>query len=510
MSKKIIAWDLGTGGNKASLYDSNGICIGAAFVPYNTTYPAYGWHEQRPADWWAAVIKSTRLLLEQTRADKSEISCCGISGHSLGAVPMGKNGELLRDYTPIWSDGRAVKQAQTVFSKFDEEKWYMMTGNGFTPAFYTAFKILWYKDNEPEMYEKIDKIIGTKDYINYKLTGKICTDPSYASGCGVWDLKKWAYSPELMNAMNLPERIFPEAVASTTVIGHITKEAADLMGLTTRVQVVAGGVDNACMALGAKAYKEGSVYNSLGSSSWIAVSSKKPLLEKTARPYVFAHVVPKYFASAMCIAAGGTAFRWIRDELCKELTSEAKRTGKDEYELMTQEAASSPVGANKLLFNPSMNGGMPMDKSYQMRGAFIGLDLIHTRADLLRASMEGISMSLRLCLDKLRELTKISDEILLVGGGSRSAVWRQIYADVYKVKVRKSNIDQQAAALGAAACAAVGTGMWSDFDEIDSLHIMEKPVVPIIENMQYYDKVMKIFKKVSADLSDAGDLLATL
>ncbi|MEG0630776.1 MAG: FGGY family carbohydrate kinase, partial [Christensenellaceae bacterium] len=170
MSKKIIAWDLGTGGNKASLYDSNGICIGAAFVPYNTTYPAYGWHEQRPADWWAAVIKSTRLLLEQTRADKSEISCCGISGHSLGAVPMGKNGELLRDYTPIWSDGRAVKQAQTVFSKFDEEKWYMMTGNGFTPAFYSAFKILWYKDNEPEMYEKIDKIIDTKDYINYKLT----------------------------------------------------------------------------------------------------------------------------------------------------------------------------------------------------------------------------------------------------------------------------------------------------------------------------------------------------
>ncbi len=510
MSKKIIAWDLGTGGNKASLYDAEGNCIAATFVSYDTYYPAHGWHEQKPEDWWNAIVQSTRQLLAETKVDKNDITCCGISGHSLGAVPIGKDGSLLKEATPIWSDGRATAQVAKVFEGYDEEKWYMTTGNGFTPAFYTAFKILWYKDNEPDVFAKIDKVIGTKDYINYKLTGRLVTEPSYASGSGVWDLNGWQYSGELIEAMGLPAEIFPEVVASTDVIGQISKEAAEALGLSTNVAVVAGGVDNSCMALGAKAFKEGRVYNSLGSSSWIAISSQKPLLEKRSRPYVFTHVVPKYFASALCVTAGGTAFRWMRDQLGREFIEEAQRTGKDEYELMTAEAANSPVGANKLLFNPSLGGGMPMDKSYNLRGSFMGLDLIHTRADIIRASMEGISMSLRVCLDELRTMTQISDEMLLVGGGSKSALWRQIYADIYKVTVLKSNIDQQAAALGAAAVAAVGTGLWSNFDKIDELHNIEERVVPSAQNMEYYDKMMQIYRKATDSLCDIGDALMSL
>ena len=510
MNKKIIAWDIGTGGNKASLYDSDGNCIAATFISCDTAYPHHGWHEQRPEDWWNAVVKSTRLLLEQTKVDKNDIYCCGISGHSLGAVPMGKNGELLRESVPIWSDGRAVKQVQDVFSRYDEEKWYMKTGNGFTPAFYSVFKILWYRDNEPDVFNKIDKVIGTKDYINYKLTGKLCTDPSYASGSGVWDLEKWEYSSELIEAMGLPAEIFPETVASTDVIGQIGTEAAELLGLTSNVYVVAGGVDNACMALGAKAFKEGRVYNSLGSSSWIAVSSRKPLLEKKSRPYVFAHIVPGFYASALCVTTGGMAFRWMKNQLCQEFIKEAKNTGADEYDLMSREAMKSPVGSNKLLFNPSLGGGMPMDKSYNIRGAFIGLDLIHTRADVIRATMEGISMSLRACLDQLRTMTDISNEMLLVGGGSKSLLWRQIYADVYKLDVLKSNIDQQAAALGAAACAAVGTGIWTDFEKIDALHVIEERVEPIPENVAVYDKLMNVYYKAADDLADISDMLAAL
>ncbi|MBQ9857902.1 MAG: pentose kinase, partial [Oscillospiraceae bacterium] len=255
MNKKIIAWDLGTGGNKASLYDAEGNCLAATFYSYDTQYPAHGWHEQSPEQWWKAIVESTQLLLQKTGVDKNEIVACGISGHSLGAVPVGKNGELLREYTPIWSDGRATAQAAKVFENYDEEKWYMTTGNGFTPAFYTSFKILWYKDNEPDVYNNIYKVIGTKDYVNMKLTGRICTDPSYASGCGVWDLEKWEYSDELIAAMGLPREIFPEVVASTDVIGYLTKEAAEATGLTTNVAVVSGGVDNSCMALGAKAFK---------------------------------------------------------------------------------------------------------------------------------------------------------------------------------------------------------------------------------------------------------------
>ena len=510
MNKKIIAWDLGTGGNKASLYDTDGTCIEALFIPYNTTYPAHAWHEQRPEDWWKAVVDSTKLLIDKTGVNVNEITCCGISGHSLGAVPIDKNGNLLRESTPIWSDGRATKQVRDVFANYDEEKWYMTTGNGFTPMFYSAFKILWYRDNEPDVYNNIHKVIGTKDYINFKLTGRLCTDPSYASGSGVWDLTQWEYSPELISAMNLRPEIFPEVVASTEVIGKISRRAAQEIGLSADVDVVAGGVDNSCMALGAKAFKEGRIYNSLGSSSWIAVSSHKPVLEKNSRPYVFTHVVPGMFASALCVASGGSSFRWFRDQLGKEFIAEAAQSGEDEYNLMGIEAQKSPVGAHKLLFNPSLGGGMPMDKSYNLRGAYLGLDLLHTKADIIRATMEGISMSLRACLEKLRGSATINDEILLVGGGSKNPLWRQIYADVYNITVLKSNIDQQAAALGAAACAAVGTGIWKDFDVIDSLHTIEETVYPIKENVEIYNQLMKVYSRATDDLSDIGDMLSAI
>lgn len=510
MDKKIIAWDLGTGGNKASLYDSGGNCIAATFVPYETAYPKRGWHEQKPSDWWDAIVKSTRELMEQTKVDKNDIYCCGISGHSLGAVPMDKDGALLKQRTPIWSDSRADEQAKKVFETLDENEWYMKTGNGFTPSLYTAFKLLWYRDNEPDIYNKIDKVIGTKDYVNYRLTGKIVTDCSYASGSGVWDLEKWEYSDSLIEEMGLAREVFPDAVASTEVIGQIQETAVEELGLTKNVYVVAGGVDNSCMALGAKAFKEGRVYNSLGSCCWIAVSSQKPLLEIKSRPYVFTHVVPGYFASALCITSGGTSFRWVRDELGADFVKRANEEGVDEYELMTQEAAKSSVGANKLLFNPSLGGGMPTDKSPSIRGAFLGLDLTHTRADIIRAAMEGITFGQRLCLDLLRGMTDISGEMLLVGGGSKSALWRQIYADAYKMNVIKTNIDQQAAALGAAACAAVGTGIWNDFDRIDELHEVEERVTPIPENMQTYDKMMSVFRSASENLSDLGDMLSSL
>ena len=511
MAKKIIAWDLGTGGNKASLYDLEGNCLAAAFVEYSTYYPKHGWHEQKPMDWWNAVVESTRKLLAETNIDKNDIYACSISGHSLGSVPMAADGTLLRESTPIWSDTRALAQAEKFFQTYDEEKWYNITGNGFTPAMYSAFKILWYKENEPEMFAKIHKIIGTKDFVNFKLTGKLLTDYSCASGSGVYDLEKWAYSDELIEAFGLPREIFPDIVKSTDVIGTILPEAAEELGLTTNVQVVSGGVDNSCMALGAKAFKEGRVYNSLGSSSWVAISSQKPLIDAKSRPYVFAHVVPGYFASALCITSGGTSYNWVRNHLALNIIEKAKAEGKNQYDLLDGMAAESPVGANKLIFNPSLGGGMPIDKSTNIRGSFIGLDLGHTQGDILRATMEGVTLGLRVCLDELKKLTTdVDKEMLLVGGGSKSAVWRQIYADGYNCTVLKSNIDQQAAALGAAACAAVGTGLWENFDQIDSLHVIEERVEPKPENVAVYNKLLPIFREASDYLSDLGDELADL
>lgn len=511
MSQYIIAYDLGTGGNKASLYDIEGKCLAENFVPYETLYPQNGFHEQRPEDWWQAIVKSTRKLLQQYPVPAEQIKCCAISGHSLGAVPLDKDNQLLRDACPIWSDSRpGTQQLESFFAKVDEDKWYNITGNGFPPALYSIFKILWYRDNEPGIYEKINKVIGTKDYVNFKLTGEIATDHSYASGCGVYDLANWQYSDELIEAAGIDPDILPKIVPSTEVLGQLSTKAAKELGLNESVQVVAGGVDNSCMALGARAFKEGRSYNSLGSSSWIAVSSSKPLLNDKSRPYVFAHVVPGMYASATAIFSAGSSLCWVKDQFCEDLTEIARQDGKDVYDLMCDLAEQSPVGAKGLLFNPSLAGGSSLDASPSIRGSFFGLDLGHTRSDFLRGTMEGISMGLRVALNELKALTNLTDEMIVVGGGSRSLFWRQIFADVYNMKIVKTSVDQQAAALGAAAIAAVGTGLWPDFDKIDQINHIESTVEPNSKANEIYEKILPVYQKASDYLADLGNDISLL
>jgi xylulokinase len=506
MDKNIISLDLGTSGNKASLYDAKGNCLAAAFVPYETQYPQVGWHEQRPADWWNAVVESTRKLLQTSGVDKESIACLGISGHSLGAVPVDNGGTLLREATPIWSDIRAQKEVETFFKKVDPDQWYLTTGNGFPAACYTIFKVMWYKNHEPEMWKKVHRILGTKDYINFRLTGRMMTDFSYASGTGIYDLKGWKYQSEYIKASGIPAEVWPEIVASTFILGEVIPDIARKLGLGRGVRVVCGGVDNSCMALGAKNIRDGRVYTSLGSAAWIAVSSNKPVLDKKFKPYVFAHVMPKMFTSAVSIFSAGTTFSWVKDNLCHELVQEAERENKDVFVLMNREAEKAPVGSNKLLFNPSLAGGTSQDASVHIRGAYIGLDLKHGKPELIRAAMEGIALNLRLRLDLLRKYTHLDDEILFVGGGAKNRFYLGIFADVFNTRIVKSNIDQDAGALGAAAIAAVGCGLWKDFSRIDEIHKTVELVEPVKENNRKYEKLLPIFEQAAdfqARISDA-------
>jgi xylulokinase len=509
MDPYVIAYDLGTSGNKASLFAADGRCIADCFEPYPTFYPQAGWHEQRPEDWWQAVVQSTRRLIAESGINPAAVLACGISGHSLGVIPLDRAGNLLRETTPIWSDARAAAQAKRFFERVPEVDWYTITGNGFPAPLYSVFKIMWYQEHEPEMFSRISSVIGTKDFVNYRLTGAISTDFSYASGCGIYDLLAWRYNERLLEASCLPADIFPEIVPSTQVIGTLTPAASAALGLPQTVKVVSGGVDNSCMALGARNTRSGRVYNAQGSSSWIAVTSSKPLIDPKVRPYVFTHVLPGLFTSAVSTFAAGTSFRWVRDNLCRDLKEKALAENLDVYDLMTAEAAGSPVGARGLIFNPSMAGGTSMSPSVNIRGAFLNLDLSQTRADVIRAAMEGIALELRLALDALRRMEQLSGEMLVVGGGSRSPVWQQIYADVYHTRMVKTNIDQQAAALGAAACAAVGAGLWPDFEIVDQIHQTQQIFDPDPERARAYERILGIFQQSEQSLSDLGDLIVT-
>jgi xylulokinase len=367
---------------------------------------------------------------------------------------------------------------------------------------------MWVRDHRPALYDQIHKVVGTKDWINFGLTGRILTDPSYASGSGVYDLRKWDYAPEFLRASGLPREILPDIVPSTQVIGELRADAAETLGLPRKLQVVAGGVDNSCMALGARNTEPGRVYNALGSSSWIAVSSTEPLLEERVRPYVFAHVIPGMYASAVSVFSAGTSFRWVRDQICQNLVQEARQRGTDVYEAMTSLAARSPVGARGLLFYPSLAGGTALEGGPNVRGAYVGLDLGHTQADLIRAAMEGIALGLRRALDHLRRLTRLSDEMVIVGGGSRSSLWRQICADVYGVPVVKTSVDQQAAALGAAALAAVGVGLWRDFGQVDEIHKVEDLSHPTAKHTAIYERLLPIYLRAAEQQLELGGMLS--
>jgi xylulokinase len=508
MTDTLLAHDLGTGGNKASLYDAEGRLLAAAFVPYATHYPQAGWHEQRPDDWWDSVVRSTRQLLASGAADPASIRGLAISGHSLGCVPLDAAGRLLRPSTPIWSDKRPVSQAVRFFNAVDPTRWYRLTGNGFPPPHYTVFKILWYRDCEPDMFRRIDKVVGTKDYINFRLTGRIATDFSYASGSGFYDLLGWQYSDELLAAADLPRSLLPEIVPATEILGPLTAEAAEVLGLPAAIPVACGGVDNSCMALGARNTGEASVYASLGSSMWIAVSSARPLLDDAVKPYVFTHVIPGMFTSAVAIFSGGTSLRWVRDHLCPDVASRAAAEGVDPYEWMIALAEQSPPGAGNLLFNPSLAGGSSLDPTVQLRGAFLGLDLGHTQADVIRAALEGIALNLRLAMDELRRLSPVAREMVVVGGASRSRLWRQIFADALEIDIVKTNVGQDAGSLGAAAVAAVGCGLWPDFTPIEQVHRIESVSRPDPANVAVYRRLLPVFRQARDDLGRLGRLLA--
>jgi xylulokinase len=216
------------------------------------------------------------------------------------------------------------------------------------------------------------------------------------------------------------------------------------------------------------------------------------------------------FTSAVAIFSGGTSLRWVRDQLCRDVTDRAEAEGADPYERMTALAEQSPIGARKLLFNPSMAGGSSLEPSPHLRGAFVGLDLGHTRADVIRATLEGIAMNLRLALDELRRLAKVADEMIVLGGASRSPLWRQILADAFEIDILKTNVGQDAGSLGAAAIAAVACGLWRDFSRIHQVHRIESVSHPEPNNVQVYRRLLPVFGQLRAELGRIGEVMVSL
>lgn len=499
MAKKkgLLAFDLGTSGVKCSLYDIDGNLVDARYGEYDTFYPETDFREQAPMDWIREIIKASKEL--KNALDEIEVSGIGVSGHSLGALPVDKNGKLLTERIPIWSDARARAQAKRFFEKTDYKQWYEKTGNGFPPELYSLFKIMWYQDNMPEVYENTYKFIGSKDFVNLYLTGSIATDVSYASGCGIFSLEDGTYMEEYARKAGVDINKFPEIFPSHEIIGKVTKKAAEELGIKEGIPVVSGGVDNACMALGAGCFVSGDTYASLGSSAWITVCTDKPAVDYSSKIYTFAHCVPGHFIPSVAIFASGSSLKWAADNWFSDITGDGR------YDKIGELAQKSKPGANGLFFNPCLAGGSAADKSPNIRGCLFNLSLEHTREDIARAVFDGIAMHLYAVSLPLEKKDSIGNSLLLVGGGAKGSFARQNYADVFGKDVVVSRVQQDAASLGAAALTAVGCGLWDSFDKLYEIHKEKTVVKPNEENHRIYEKKLPLYKKICDACSDLGD-----
>jgi xylulokinase len=484
----VLALDLGTGSCKASVWHPDGRCIADAVESYPTSYRG-PLHEQRLDDWWDAVVASTRSLLASDSVPADAIAAIAVSGHSLGVIGLDDRGKAAADRTPIWSDSRGQQSADRFFDEIDADHWYRITGNGFPAGLYPVFKLGWYALHEPRFTEHARTIVGSKDWVNARLTGVVATDPSYASGFGAWDLRRGAWSSRILDAAGVDESLLPPVVASTSVLGPLTASAAHELGLSTRVLVTAGGVDNSCMSAGSLNVRAGSAFVSLGSSSWFVATGDEPVIEPLRRPYTFASLTPGLFDSALSSFSAGTSLRWVR----------ALLGGGDPIDdtAFVDLARESVTGAHGLLFLPMLTGGAPHEGGPSVRGALLGLDSGHTRSDIARAALEGTAFAVARAGRQLSQLVGDRSEIVVSGGGSRSAWIRQLYADVLGCAVIATTVDQQAAALGAASTAFVGLGAWSAIADSERAHDVVARHEP--RDAEAYEQLVDRFEAAMAD-----------
>jgi xylulokinase len=508
MKNYIIAHDLGTTGNKATLYDREGKLVGSTFDGYGTEYAQTNWAEQNPEDWWRAVCGSTHKLLQQTKVPAQEIACIVFSGQMMGCVALDRKAQPLRNAI-IWADQRAVPQERWVSERVAPEVMYWITGHRLS-ASYTLNKILWLRDNQPDIYKSAYKFMQAKDAIVARLTGAFVTEPSDASSLCLYDLQKKRWSEQIVEATELNPDQLPEIRPSIGIVGEVSAKVAAEAGVAAGTPVVIGGGDGTCAAAGAGVVSEGSAYNYIGSSSWIAMTSDKPIYDSQQRTFTFAHVVPDKFMPTGTVQAAGASYQWTRDQLGQFERQAAEALGLSAYELLNLQAGKSPVGANGLFFLPYLMGERTPWWNPNARGAFVGLTIRHTRTDMIRAVLEGVTMNLRFTLDAFRGQGAPIQTMRVIGGGARGRFWNQMMADVYGLPVQRLAVLEEATSMGAAVIGGVGIGLFPDFSMAEQMNQVAETFPPDPAAQATYNQLYPIFEATYRALEPIYERMAGL
>ena len=488
--KYLIGIDIGTSGTKTVLFDTDGNVINSSTVEYPLYQPQNGWAEQEPTDWWNATVETLKEVTKDI--DSTRIAGIGLSGQMHGLVMLDENNEVIRR-SIIWCDGRTAKECEEITSKVGAERLIEITANPALTGF-TASKILWVRNNEPENYAKCKHILLPKDYIRYKLTGEFATDVSDASGMQLLDIKNRCWSDEVLEKLDIDKSLLAKMYESCEVTGHITDKIASITGLSAGTIVVGGAGDNAAAAVGTGVVKDNTAFTTIGTSGVVYAHTSNMVIDKKGRVHTFCSAVPGAWHVMGVTQAAGLSLKWFRDNFCVSEIETAKSIGVDPYYLMDKEVEQSPLGCNKLIYLPYLMGERTPHLDPNCRGVFFGLSAIHQRRDMLRAVMEGISFSLRDCMEILRDMDVNINEMLACGGGGSSAVWRQMLADMYACPV-KTVASKEGPALGVAILAGVGAGIYSSVEKGCDQVIKTNPdQQPVEKNTEKYNKIYSIYK----------------
>lgn len=454
--KYVLGIDVGTGGTRAIIADAKGEIVGSATCEHVAfASPKIGWAEQDPHDWHKATRAAIRQAVSAVGIDSADIAAVGLAGQMHGAVLLDENDEVLRPAL-IWCDQRTQAQCDWLNAKLGERKVIELTSN---PALtnFTLTKLLWVRDNEPEIWKKFRRVLLPKDYVRLRLTGEHAMDVAEASGTLMLDVAHRRWSEEMMNAAGLPMSCLPKLYESPEVCGRISEAGAAHTGLKPGTPVVAGAGDQAGGAVGMGIVRAGAVSATIGTSGVVFAATDTPAMDPKGRVHTFCHAVPGRWHVMGVTQAAGQSLRWFRDLL-------RGASGEVSYDELTREAATVKPGSDGVLWAPYLMGERTPHLDPNARGTLTGLAASHTRAHVTRAILEGVAFSLNDTFSLFEEMKVPVRNIRLGGGGARSPLWRQIQADVYGRDV-EILVAEEGAAYGGALLAGVGAKFWNSVDE---------------------------------------------
>ena len=476
----LIGIDLGTTSVKIIATDENGTVAKSISKEYPLYFPKPLWSEQNPEDWWKQTIMGLKELLDGL--DRKEIKAISFSGQMHGMVTLDENDEVVRPAI-LWNDQRTVKECEYLNNEIGQNKISEWTGNLALTGF-TAPKVLWLKENEPENFEMTKKIMLPKDYLAYKMSGVFATDMSDASGTLYLDVKNRKWSLEMMELLEISENQLPNLYESYEVIGNITQNIADELGLSEDVKIVIGGGDQAVAAVGGGVVGNGSCSVSLGTSGVVFSSTDKFFVDKNNSLHSFCHANGKYHLMGVTLAAAASLKWWV-EEINKS----------EDYNGLLYEAEEAKID-DTLFYLPYLMGERTPHNDPNCRGTFIGMNMTHERKHMTRAVLEGVAFSLRDTFEIMKEMGIKITEISISGGGSNSKLWCQIIADVLNVKVNKLN-SNEGPAYGASILSAVGVGIFDTVENAcDAFIKIRESIVPQNENINLYNKKYEKYRKI--------------